>query len=202
MPQKRVRPHVNPLSITHEHSFVGFGNNKPIIIDVGAYKGEFTSQLLQKFPDKNFLVFEIRKPIYLKLCERFAKHDNVHVFDGDAGRNFHLILQPCIDQGAVIEEVYVNFPDPWFKAKHKKRRFINAKFLQSISKWVQSQTEFVFQTDQKPLFDETLELVREAGCFAVEFFDVSPYGVRTHWESVKMDGGDEIHRMKFFLSKA
>jgi tRNA (guanine-N7-)-methyltransferase len=197
MPQKRVRPHVNPLSITHEHKFEGFGNDKPICIDIGAYKGEFTAQLLEKFPEKNFLVFEIRQPIYLKLCDIFAKNDNVQVFDGDAGRSFRSILEPCMNQGASIEEVFINFPDPWFKARHKKRRFINANFLQNVETWISPQTKFIFQTDQKTLFDETLELIEENGAFEIETFDASPYGVRTHWENIKIESGDEIYRMKF-----
>ena len=198
MPQRRVRPHVNPLAITHEHIFRGFGNNQNIIIDVGAYKGEFSEALIQKFPTKNFIVFEIRQPIYLQLCEKFAKYDNVLVFDGDAGRNFRHIVQPCLDQGVVIEEVYINFPDPWPKAKHKKRRFINAKFLQELLLWIPNQTKFIFQTDQAPLFDDTLELVQENGHFLIEPFDTSPYGVQTHWEAVKMAEGDTIYRMKFW----
>lgn len=200
MPQRRIRPHVNPLSITHEHVFTGFGNGKPIIIDVGAYKGEFSAALIEKFPDKNFLIFEIRKPVYLKLCEKFAKNDNVHVFDGDAGRNFRSILQPCMDQGALIEEVFINFPDPWPKEKHKKRRFITAKFLSEIESWIQTQTKFIFQTDQKNLFDDTLEIVQGNKKFAVEFFTHSPYGVQTHWESIKIEDGDDIYRMKFWRS--
>lgn len=198
MPQRRVRPHVNPLSITHEHAFAGFGNDKPIIIDVGAYKGEFVASLIEMFPDKNFLVFEIRKPIYRQLCERFAKNENVQVFDGDAGRNFRQILQPCLDQGAVIQEVFINFPDPWPKEKHKKRRFINAKFLQEVQNWIPAETRFIFQTDQKDLFTDTQSLVEHQGNFVIERFTDSPYGVQTYWESVKQADGDEIYRLRFY----
>lgn len=197
MPQKRVRNHVNPLSILIEHSFDGFGNDKPIIIDVGACKGEFSAALIDKFPDHNFIVFEIRRPLARKLAEKFADKDNVAVFDGDAARNFKAILGPCLEQGATIEEIFVNFPDPWFKDKHKKRRFVNEKFLNQCAEWLPAGTEFVFQTDQEFLFNETKEELENTPYEVCEIFHDSAHGVPTHWEAQKLLEGDEIWRMKF-----
>ncbi len=197
MPQKRVRNHVNPLSILIEHSFEGFGNDKPIFVDVGACKGEFSAELMEKFPDHNFILFEIRRPLAEKLAEKFAGQKNVVVFDGDAARNFQSILGPCLDQGAMIEEIFVNFPDPWFKDRHKKRRFINAKLLQQCSEWLPQETSVVFQTDQKFLFDETLEEISETPYEAVKFFDSSAHGIPTHWEKQKLLEGDDIWRVVF-----
>lgn len=198
MTQKRVRPHVNPLSITHRHDFNGFGNTNPVLVDVGAYKGEFTAQLLEKYPEKNYIVFEIRKPIYEKLCKRFAHNKNVVVFDGDAGINIESILKPCMDEGALVEEIFINFPDPWFKERHKKRRFVNTNLLQNITKWIDINTKFVFQTDQKILFDETLEIVRSSNNFEIEFFNGSPHLAQTYWESIKIENGEAIYRMRFW----
>lgn len=96
---KRIRTHVNPLSIQKEHTFNGFENTNPIFIDVGAYKGEFMEQLSQKFPEHNYLLFEIRKPIALKLEEKYGDRPNFAIFDGDAGRNFKNILQPSLNKG-------------------------------------------------------------------------------------------------------
>ncbi len=194
---KRIRPHVNPLSITKEFSFEGFGNNRPIIIDVGACKGEFTEALLKKFPEKNFIVFEIRVPLAEKLKIQFAHLPNVQVFDGDAGRNFRSIVEPCQKQGAFVEEIFVNFPDPWFKEKHKKRRFINSKFLEDCSSWLNPKTEFVFQTDQEFLFKETLEVVEESPYAVIKIFKKSPYGVQTDWEQAKLKEGENVWRMRF-----
>lgn len=195
---KRVRTHVNPLSILKEHAFTGFGNKKPLFIDVGAFKGEFMDQLSQKYPDHNYICFEIRTPIAEKLLEKFEGRENFQVFDGDAARNFRAILQPCLDEGAKIEKIFVNFPDPWFKDKHKKRRFICPKFLEEVSHWLPDETVFVFQTDQKFLFEETLEVLKDSTYNQIEFTTDSAYGIPTDWEKVKMDDGNEIHRMEFW----
>jgi tRNA (guanine-N7-)-methyltransferase len=196
MTPRRVRKHVNPLSILRKHNFAGFGNNKPVLVDVGACLGEFSAELMEKFPEKNFILFEIRVPLADKLREKFKDLDNVAVFDGDAGLNFRGILEPCLEQGAEIEQVFVNFPDPWFKERHKKRRFINEKFLESCADWVPAKTEFIFQTDQEFMFKETLEVVEESAFSNIEFFENSAHGVPTHWEKQKLLEGDRIWRMK------
>ena len=197
---KRVRAHVNPLSIIHEHElFEGFGNENPLFVDVGAYKGEFMAQLGEKFPKANFILFEIRKPIALDLEKQFVGRDNFKVFDGDAGLNFKSILYPSIKKGVKIEKVFVNFPDPWFKDKHKKRRFITTKFLNSIANWWPKETVFVFQTDQEFLFNETKEAIEASSFSDITLFDDSAYGIPTDWEQAKLALGNPIWRMEFRL---
>ncbi len=196
---KRVRAHVNPLAVQKEISFEGFDNNNPIWIDVGACKGEFFANMMQKFPEKNFILFEIRMPLYFKLVEKFKDFPNVKVFDGDAGRNFEATLKPSVERGILIEKIFINFPDPWFKEQHKKRRFINTTFLQDTATWISKETEWVFQTDQKFLFDETLEVVQESPFSDIEFFKTSPFEIQTDWESAKVKEGCDIWRMKFRL---
>lgn len=193
----RVRKHVNPFSVRIEHSFDGFANDNPIVVDVGACKGEFVMGLLERFPEKNYVVFEIRQPLVAELRTMFADYPNVVVFDGDAGRNFRSILAPSIDRGVQIETIYMNFPDPWFKDKHKKRRFLNERLLANCSEWMPAETEWVFQTDQRFLFDETLEMLANTAFSQVEFFEEPPFGIRTDWEMAKVREGSEVWRMKF-----
>ncbi len=195
---KRVRHHVNPLSDLTEHEFDGFDNGNPIIIDIGADRGEFVEGLIEKFgKSKNFIVLEIRKPLAQRLREKFEKYNNVVIFDGDATRNFKSILQPSIVEGVLIEDVYINFPDPWFKERHKKRRVINEKFLKDVQKWMQKETEWIFQTDQKQLFDETIEALNNVGNIEIEFFDSAPYNMTTKWEDAKIADNYIINRMRF-----
>ncbi len=196
--KKRVRHHVNPLADQTEHNFDGFDNDNPIIVDIGADRGEFTEQLLEKFGDKrNFIVCEIRKPLAQKLQKKFEDADNVVVFDGDIVRNFENIIRPSVERSIIIEEIYINFPDPWFKERHKKRRVVNEKFLKEIQKWMQIETMWIFQTDQKPLFDETVEMLQNINDVEIEFFDVSPHNATTKWENAKVTAGNKIYRLSF-----
>lgn len=194
---KRTRTHANPLANLKEYHFEGFGNNKPLFVDVGAFKGEFMARLSEKFPDHNFICFEIRTPIAEALKEKFKDKPNFRVFDGDAGRNFQNILQPCLDEGATIEQIFVNFPDPWFKDRHKKRRFITTEFCNALATWLPDTTEIVFQTDQKFLFDETLAYLAETPYQSIKYFEGSVHGIPTDWEKIKMAKGETIWRMTF-----
>ena len=192
---RRIRPHKNPLAVTKEIFFDGFSNSREIFVDVGAARGEFFWELLPKFPEKNFILFEIRAPLFFALQKKFANFENVKIFDGDAGRNFENILRKSADK---IEKIFVNFPDPHFKKSHRKRRFLNKNFLEKISHWISPRTEWTLQTDQKFLFDETIEILQNSKFSKIKFFDVSPFGILTDWEKTKINCGAKIFRANFW----
>lgn len=194
----RIRKHVNPLAVQKEHEpFAGFKNQNPIFVDVGAYRGEFMDQLSQKFPDHNYILFELRTLVAEILEKKYGARENFIILDGDAGRSFKSILGPSIKKGIKIEKIFINFPDPWFKEKHKKRRFINAAFLEDCAQWLPSETKFVFQTDQQFLFEETLEVLEASPYSDIKFFEGSAYDIPTNWESAKLKKGEKIWRMEF-----
>jgi len=197
---KRKRNHANPFSYRKEIIFNSFGNNKPIIIDIGSYRGEFGEKILKKFgQEKNFIFFEIRKPFYEYLKEYFVSYENVKVFDGDAGFALEQILDK--NQNLNIEKIFINFPDPWFKKKHQKRRVVNRQFLEKLEVLLPNQTEIIFQTDQKSLFKDTFADVLKNNKFGIELFDNSPWGITTHWEDMKIKEGNRIYRMSFSKDK-
>lgn len=196
---KRIRNHVNPLAYTEEFFFNGFDNKKNIIVDIGSYRGEFGEKLLEKFGDeKNFIFFEIRKPFFEYLEKIFQRHKNVKIFSGDAGRNLKNILELSIKKGVKIEKIFINFPDPWFKEKHKKRRLISEKFLKDLESWIPSETEIIFQTDQAKLFFETRKIIKKNQNFKIKYFWKAIWGISTYWEEMKKKESKIIWRMKIF----
>lgn len=199
---RRVRNHVNPLADRSEIAFEGFNNNKPIIVDIGAYRGEFSQGLLEHFGDsRNLIVTEIRKPYVEYLKAFFEDAPQVAVFGGDSARTIRGLLESSISRGVVVEYIFVNFPDPWFKEKHKKRRVVNPDFLTTLSRLVGEETTLVFQTDQRTLFEETVELIEDQGVWEIEYFDEPLWGIQSYWEQVKIGEGDTIYRMKVSLQK-
>jgi tRNA (guanine-N7-)-methyltransferase len=196
---KRIRNHVNPLSYKEEFSFEGFENKKNIVVDIGSYRGEFGEKLLEKFgEDKNFIFFEIRKPFFEYLEKVFKDFENVKVFSGDAGRNLKSILKPSIKKGVKVEKVFINFPDPWFKSKHKKRRVVSENFLRELGSWIPGGTEIIFQTDQAKLFFETRRDIKSNGSFKIRYFWRAIWGITTYWEEMKKKERKIIWRMKFY----
>ncbi len=66
-----------------------------------------------------------------------------------------------------------------------------------MQKWIQKETEWIFQTDQKQLFDETIEVLNNVGNIEIEFFDSAPYSMTTKWEDAKIADNYIINRMRF-----
>lgn len=197
---KRVRKHVNPLADCTEITFEGFDDLKPIMVDIGAYKGEFTQSLVEKYSDNyNFIASEIRKPFARYLTDLFASYSNVVVFDGNTARNIHGLLKNPIEQGSRVAYIFVNFPDPWFKEKHKKRRVVNQQFLDSLETLFDQDSELIFQTDQELLFRDTQELVVDAVGWTYQEFEEPLWGIQSHWERVKVAEGKRVYRMKISL---
>jgi tRNA (guanine-N7-)-methyltransferase len=201
MSKNRVRHHVNPLSDRSEYTFAGFGNDKPIIVDIGADRGEFTQGLHEQYAStKNFMALEIRQPLVERLNEKFAPYENVAIFGGDAVRNLRSLLKSAIEKDhATIETIFINFPDPWFKDRHHKRRVICERLITDVQEWLPSGVTWVYQTDQKQLFDDTVALLKEHDVEKISYFDASPHGVQTKWEQAKMADGKDIYRMRFEL---
>ncbi len=194
----RIRHHVNPFSVRHEVHFKGFADANPIIVDVGACKGVFAKRVKKMLPEHNLLLCEIRKPLVKQLKNQFLNEPRVRIFDGDAAKNLHNLLLPSIKKSIKIEDIFINFPDPWPKKAHHKRRFITPGFLVNLSEWLPNSVPVTFQTDFKPLFDDTVGYVLQSPFRRIHHFSDSPHGCQTHWEEQKIAESAAIYRMKFW----
>ena len=110
---KRIRNHVNPLAITDEYVLEKFQNKNNVIIDIGSYRGEFMQKVEEKFKkEKNYILFEIRKPFQKYLKEVFKGKENVRIYGGDASRSLKKMLSDLEENGNFVEKIFINFPDP------------------------------------------------------------------------------------------
>ncbi len=106
-----------------------FDNNNKTVLEVGIGNGEFLINLAENNPETNFIGFEVFKEGATK-CIRRCKSlglNNVRVVHFDAIFYMHLL------EKSSISEIYVNFPDPWFKKRHRKRRIINPQFVELVA---------------------------------------------------------------------
>lgn len=96
-----------------------FGNEHPVELEIGSGKGLFLANAGAGCPQHNFVGVEIARKYATKAAERIAKRrlSNVKVYCGDA----RLFLTRAVAD-ASLRAVHVYFPDPWWKARHKKRR--------------------------------------------------------------------------------
>lgn len=103
-----------------------FGRKAPLLAEIGFGGGHYLVEWAQRRPDSNLLGLEISLPSLRRGAKKLATSGatNTRIIQGDSNKVLWLLCQPrCLD------EVAINFPDPWPKASHHHRRLISEKFL-------------------------------------------------------------------------
>lgn len=126
-----------------------FGDHRAVEVEIGSGKGLFLANVAVAQPDRNFFGIELSKKYARLAAERVAKQGlaNVRMLPGDA-RLF--MAKHC--PPASLAAVHVYFPDPWWKARHKKRRVFAEPLVRDIERalrpggdlWVVSDVEEYF----------------------------------------------------------
>ena len=155
-----MRQHVNPLS---KHFFEidpipplneVFENPKlPLHLDIGCAAGDFLFELSLKNKNWNYIGIDIREKLILNanLKMKNREYKNLYFSFGNANNFFdHSKNKLLIDS---INSISFNFPDPWFKKKHHKRRVIQSKFINFLSNSMQKRSLIFIKTDVKELFN-------------------------------------------------
>ena len=138
-----------------------FGNKNPIRIEIGMGKGRFILNMAKQHPEINFVGIERYSSVLLRAIEKldseeFQDLENVRFVCMDA-RN----IADVFAEGEV-ERIYLNFSDPWPKARHARRRLTSAEFLERYEKVLPEGGAVEFKTDNTALFNFSLEQVKEA----------------------------------------
>jgi len=176
-----------------------FGNENPIHIEVGMGKGQFIIQLAKNNPNINYIGVEKFSSVLVRAIEKQEEEQLPNLF---------FIRMEAEYIGEVFEEgevayIYLNFSDPWPKDRHAKRRLTSVQFLQRYEKILAEGGGITFKTDNKPLFDFSLEQIDEAGWIKDNVtFDLhnSPYvegNVMTEYEQKFSEMGNPICRVVF-----
>lgn len=213
----RVRTHVNPLKYLDEHEFEGFENANPIIVDIGCAKGDFLQKLSEskELRDCNYIGFEVRPLIVRYLEMKFKNKNNMIFFSGNAELNIEKVLMPSLEKGIQIKYIFVNFPDPWIKTKHIKRRIISKEFLDKLHKLLRNQannikndnndknnnsqeTQLIIQTDVDYMYEDIIEQLKSSD-WKFEDFKKPLLGVQSRWELQSINKGKNIYRIKCTL---
>lgn len=141
-----------------------FGNENPIYLEIGCGKGNFIVRHATEEKDKNFIACEGQASVVLRALEKAEEGglENLRVFI-----DYVNDLTDYFEKGE-IAGVYLNFSDPWPKARHAKRRLTYHKRLQNY-KSVLAEGGFIeFKTDNDVLFEFTLEEIAVCGYEIVE----------------------------------
>lgn len=136
-----------------------FGNDNPIEIEVGMGKGRFIMELANRNPQINYVGIERYSTVLLKALQKREQMELPN------------ICFMCVDARGLAEifgagevhKIYLNFSDPWPKDRHAKRRLTSPEFMAVYDKILKLDGVVEFKTDNRGLFDYSLESIPAAG---------------------------------------
>ena len=136
-----------------------FGKMRPLYLEIGMGKGKFISELAVRYPDRNFLGIEKFSSVLVRALDKRKELeiDNLLFLRFDAEALLDIFEKEEVDG------IYLNFSDPWPKDRHAKRRLTSERFLKRYEQILKPEGEVIFKTDNRDLFDFSLEEAKKAG---------------------------------------
>lgn len=134
-----------------------FNNSNEICLELGCGKGMFISNIAEKNPNKNFIAIDLKDEVlvYVKRkCEQLNLN-NVRILSLDI--NF---INEVFGEKE-ISDIYLNFPTPWPKTRHNKRRLTYPKFLNKYLDIINSDSKIMLKTDHLQFFLDSIEYLEE-----------------------------------------
>ena len=185
-----------------------FGNTNPIHIEIGMGKGQFLLTLAAENPQINYVGIERYSSVLLRAVEKFQELEA----EGKAPANIRFICMdandlPTVFAPAEVSRIYLNFSDPWPKDRHAKRRLTSTHFFEHYDHILAPDGRVMFKTDNRPLFDFSLEQVPEAGwtlenyTYDLHHSEYNEGNIMTEYEAKFSALGTPINRLVAYRTK-
>lgn len=190
----------NPQKLALSELFPGYTHFRA---EIGCGKGTFITEMAKRNPDVAFLAVEKVRDVAIFASEKIKETElpNVRFICGDAAA-----LSAMLDEKS-LETIYINFCDPWPKARHEKRRLTSEGFLRLFKKLLADDGKIEFKTDNIGLFEFSLEEFPKAGfemrnvCFDLHASELAESNVQTEYEKNFSAKGFKINRLEGYKSE-
>jgi tRNA (guanine-N7-)-methyltransferase len=207
-----VRQHVNPLSrfFQQPHPLPPLQDlfplpDRPLHLDIGCARGRFLLAMAPLHPERLHLGLEIRRSL-VALAEADRERlelENLRLLFANA----NVSLPPWLATlpSGQLRLVTIQFPDPWFKARHHKRRMVQPGLLQALATALDGHGELLLQSDVPMVMEHMLEGVAASGAFepadGSTWLTENPLPVRTERERHVLQQGLPVYRRLFRRGK-
>lgn len=179
-----------------------FGNGRPLRIEIGMGKGRFLLRTAALHPENNYIGMERYSSVLLRALERYGTEEfrdleNVRFLCMDA-RELEEVFAP-----GEVERIYLNFSDPWPKARHARRRLTSPGFLEKYAGVLVPGGGLEFKTDNRELFEYSLSQIEETEGWSVMAYtrdlhhdvEMNAGNVMTEYEEKFSSMGNPIYKM-------
>ena len=181
-----------------------FQNENPIVLELGCGKGEYTVNLAQQYPHKNFIGVDIKGARFW----RGAKTALEEKVPNAAFLRCQIELIDMIFASNEVAEIWITFPDPQIKYKRTKHRLTNADFLEKYKKILAPDGLIHLKTDSEFLHGYTLGLLHGLGheilyanhhIYRNEGAPAEVLAIQTTYEKIYLAQGKPITYIRFRL---
>lgn len=178
-----------------------FKNEQPVDLEIGCGRPHFFFDRALNYPERNIVGIEWKYEFMAQAQRRIMREGfkNAAAFHGNAW-----LLVPLLFKESSLFQVFVNFPDPWWKLRHKKRLVLNDVFLDALKHCMVKDGSILLQTDVADLFDFYASTVHEHGAFQLDKTIsseelIAQTKAQTHREKKCLAQGMPIYRGLFRL---
>ncbi|XHU96209.1 MAG: tRNA (guanosine(46)-N7)-methyltransferase TrmB [cyanobacterium endosymbiont of Rhopalodia gibba] len=206
MRRVRVRQHVNPFSdkyrqpIALPHWKDIYGNLvQPLHLDIGCARGKFLLKMASLYPKTNFLGIEIREPLVTEANEHRDRLGltNLHFLFCNINLFLNYLLASL--HSDVLQWVTIQFPDPWFKHRHLKRRIVQPELVDTLAQYLADGGTVFLQSDIEIVAQEMGERFLDSPNFkkqhSEKWLPENPFSVATEREVASLNKGKSIYRL-------
>lgn len=146
-----------------------FKNNNPIHIEIGMGKGDFIIENAKKYPNINFIGIEKFDSVIVRAVQKLENEEipNLKLIKIDANE-----IDDVFDKE--ISVIYLNFSDPWPKARHAKRRLSSEIFLNKYDSVFIDKKRIIMKTDNRKLFEYSIKSFTDYG-YKIEDISLNLY---------------------------
>ena len=175
-----------------------FPSDNPLFLELGCGKGRFLSSMAKLNPERNYIGVEGNESVALRVLEKLERDEITNVL---------IIPQVMKDpvswfQKSSISGIYLNFPDPWPKDRHEKRRLTSPFFLKGFYQILLEKGFIELKTDNDSLFDYSVKTLPQYGFKIAEAaLDMEKSccidnNIPTEYENKFKEKGLKIHYLK------
>ena len=204
----RVRQHVNPLAskfqtptASPDWESIYTQQNLPLHLDIGCAKGRFVLKMAQIEPNWNFLGLEIREPLVVE-ANRIREEmglKNLHYMFANVNNSLVSLLSNL--PSGRLQKVTIQFPDPWFKNRHAKRRVVQPELVTELANYLAVGGVVFLQSDIQFVVVEMCDRFYEHPAFeklgTTTWLTENPLPVPTEREIATYNKGEPVYRALF-----